>query len=337
MTRTRHTPAHALSRRLSRAVARVTAGALLCLAATAALSQAYPSRTVRIIVPFPAGGAVDAIARVTAQQLSEGLGQPFVVENRAGANGMIGSDAVVKAAPDGHTLLVQASTLVANPLFVKNVPYDTTRDLTAISYLGLVPNVLVVHPTVPANSIQELVAYLRANPKKVIFGSPPLGASGHLSEEAFRADTKLDFQIVNYKGTAPLVTDLVGGHVLAGADAMPAMMPHIRSGKLRALGVTSAKRTPALPDVPTIAEQGLPGFDIVSWYGLWGPAKLPDEISSRLAEVATRGVRSQMATERLGSLGFEPGGSTPAQFANIIREETAKLARIVKAAGIQPE
>jgi tripartite-type tricarboxylate transporter receptor subunit TctC len=302
-----------------------------------AVAQTWPSRPVRIVVPFPPGGAVDALARVVAQQFTENIGQPFVVENRAGASGIIGGEFVAKANPDGYVLLVQATTLVSTPLFVKNVPYDPQRDFTPISFLGIVANVMVVNNALPVNNLGELMNYLRNNPNKLSFGGPPIGSPGHLMLEAMRTEAKLDYQIITYKGTAPMVTDLLAGHVSAGADAMPTLVPHIRAGKLRALGVSSAKRSSSLPDTPTIAEAGLPGFDLVSWYGLWAPAKLPEEIASKLASQATRAVRSSMASERLGTLGFEAGGSTPAQFSAFIKEELVKLTKIVKTAGIQPE
>ena len=309
------------------------------LAFSAAVSaQAYPNKTVRIVVPYPPGGTVDVVARVLAQRLTEQMGQQFIVENRAGANGTVGSDFVAKAAPDGYTLLVQASIFAANPLFLPNVPYDVQKDFTPVSNIGSVPLLVTAHPGVPAKNLREFIALVKADVKKYSFATSGLGSAGHLSEETIKRQAGIpDLLIVPYKGAGPAITDTVGGQVSALIDPLPSSYPQVKAGKLTALAVTSARRVSFMPDVPTVAESGLPGFEMVSWYGLWGPAGLPREISSRLVIEVGKAVRSQLATDRLGEQGFDPVGSTSEQFAAYIRDEITRYARIVKEANIKAE
>lgn len=311
----------------------------LCAAFTvaSAFAQAYPNRSVRIIVPYPAGGTVDAVARVVAQGLTEQLGQSVIVDNRAGANGVIGSDAVAKAQPDGYTLLVQASTFVTNPILLKNLPYDMMRDFTPVSNIGSVPLIVTTYPTFPANNLREFIALVRAAPEKYNFAAPPTGSAGHLAEEAIKSGAKLGIQLVSYKGTAPAMTDVMGGHASALIDALPSSYPQVKGGKLKALAVTSPKRISFLPNVPTVAESGLPGFDMVSWYGLWGPANLPKELSAKLSAEVAKAVRSKLATERLGEQGFDAVGSGPEEFGAFLGQEFVKYSRIVKDAGVKVE
>ena len=309
----------------------------LALMSLAVQAQPYPSRSVRVIVPYPAGGTVDAVARVVSQRLSEQMGQSFVVDNRAGANGVIGSDAVAKAQADGYTLLVQASTFVTNPILLKNLPYDMMRDFAPISNIGSVPLVVSTYPSFPANNLKEFIALVLAAPEKYSFAAPPTGSAGHLAEEAIKAGAKLGIQLVPYKGTAPAMTDVMGGHASALIDALPSSYPQIKGGKLKALAVTSPKRIAFLPNVPTVAESGLPGFDMVSWYGLWGPAALPKELGKRLSVEVAKAVRSQLATERLGEQGFDALGSTLEEFAAFLEQELVKVTRIVKQANIKVE
>ena len=310
---------------------------LLALVSFATQAQPYPNRTVRVIVPYPAGGTVDAVARVVSQRLTEQLGQSFVVENRAGANGVIGSDAVAKAPADGYTLLVQASTFVTNPILLKNLPYDMMRDFAPISNIGSVPLVVTTYPSFPANNLREFIALVLAAPEKYAFASPPTGSAGHLAQEAIKAGAKLGLQLVPYKGTAPAMTDVMGGHASALIDALPSSYPQVKGGKLKALAVTSPKRIAFMPNVPTVAESGLPGFDMVSWYGLWGPAALPKDLGRRLSAEVARAVRSPLAVERLGEQGFDAVGSTPEEFAVFLEQELVKYTRIVKEANVKVE
>jgi tripartite-type tricarboxylate transporter receptor subunit TctC len=309
---------------------------LLCALAFAggALAQ-YPAKPVRIVVPYPPGGTVDVVARNLAQQLTAQTGQQFVVDNRAGANGTIGSDFVSKAAPDGYTLLVQASIFVINPLFLKTVPYDVQRDFTPVANLGSVPLLVTAHPSVPAANLRDFVALVRANPDRYTFATTGLGSAGHLTEEVIKRDGGLQILIVPYKGAGPALTDIVGGQVSALADPLPSSYPHVKGGRLKALAVTSRARIPFMPDVPTMAESGFPGFEMLSWYGLWGPRNMPKEVVDRLAAEAAKAVKSAEMREKLAAQGFIPDGSGPAAFAAYVKDEIAKYAKIVKDANIK--
>jgi tripartite-type tricarboxylate transporter receptor subunit TctC len=313
----------------------VTLFAALLVAATA--QAQYPAKPVRIVVPYPPGGTVDVVARTLAQQLTVQTGQNFVVENRAGANGTIGSDFVAKSAPDGYTLLVQASIFVINPLFLKTVPYDVQRDFTPVANIGSVPLLVTAHPSVPAANLREFVALVRANPDKYSFATTGLGSAGHLTEEVIKRDAGLQILIVPYKGAGPALTDIVGGQVSALADPLPSSYPHVRGGRLKALAVTSRTRMPFLPDVPTMAESGFPNFEMLSWYGLWGPPGLPKDVVDRLAAETARAVKSPDLLDKLAAQGFIADGSGPAAFASYVRDEIAKYERIVREANIKVE
>ncbi len=316
-------------------LARAAFAAIALSFALAAGAQTYPQKPVRIVVPYPPGGTVDLVARHLGQQLGAQVGQQIVVENRAGANGTIGSDFVAKAPPDGYTLLVQASIFVINPLFLKNVPYDVQRDFAPISNIGSVPLLVTAHPAVPAANLREFVALVRANPDKYTFAATGLGSAGHLTEEVIRRDARLSILIVPYKGAGPALTDLVGGQVSALADPLPSSYPHVKGGRLKALAVTSRERIAFLPEVPTMAESGFPDFEMLSWYGLWGPPGTPREIIERLASEVSKAVKSPEMQEKLASQGFLPRGSTAAEFAAYVKDEVAKYARIVKDANIK--
>jgi tripartite-type tricarboxylate transporter receptor subunit TctC len=307
---------------------------LMLVFAGASLAQ-YPAKPVRIVVPYPPGGTVDVVARNLAQQLTVQTGQQFIVDNRAGANGTIGSDFVSKAAPDGYTLLVQASIFVINPLFLRNVPYDVQRDFTPVANIGSVPLLVTAHPSVPAGNLREFVALVRANPDKYTFATTGLGSAGHLTEEVIRRDAGLQILIVPYKGAGPALTDIVGGQVSALADPLPSSYPHVKAGRLRALAVTSRERLAFMPEVPTMAESGFPGFEMLSWYGLWGPPGLPRDVVDRLAAEVAKAVKAPEMQEKLAAQGFLPKGSTAPEFATYVRDEIAKYARIVKEANIK--
>jgi tripartite-type tricarboxylate transporter receptor subunit TctC len=317
------------------------AGALFAAAALCvpmvAYSQAYPSKVVRVVVPYPPGGTVDAVARVIAQRLSESLGQQFIVDNRPGASGTIGSTAVAKSPADGYTLLVQASTFVASPLLMGNVPYDVEKDFTPVTNLGSVPLLVTAYPGTPAKNLKEFLVAIKADPKKYVFGTSAVGSASHLAEEAIKYEAKVDFTIVPYKGTAPALTDVMGGHISAMVDALPSTMPHVKSGKLKPLAVTTAKRVPSLPDVPTVAESGLDGFEMVSWYGLWAPPNLPPELVTKLQQEVAKALKSPQVAKALVEYGFMPSGSTPEEFKAYIRQESAKYAKLIKAANIRLE
>jgi tripartite-type tricarboxylate transporter receptor subunit TctC len=308
---------------------------VLALVFAGVVEAQYPTKPVRIVVPYPPGGTVDVVARNLAQQLTVQTGQQFLVDNKAGANGTIGSDFVSKAAPDGYTLLVQASIFVINPLFLKNVPYDVQRDFTAVANIGSVPLLVTAHPSVPASSLREFVALVRANPDRYTFATTGLGSAGHLTEEVIKRDAGLAILIVPYKGAGPALTDIVGGQVSALADPLPSSYPHVKGGRLKALAVTSRERIPFMPEVPTMAESGFPGFEMLSWYGLWGPPGLPKEVVDRLAAETAKAVKSTEMREKLAAQGFIPDGSGSAAFAAYVKDEIAKYAKIVKDANLK--
>ncbi|MDX3906196.1 MAG: tripartite tricarboxylate transporter substrate binding protein [Pigmentiphaga sp.] len=318
-----------------KAFIRYFAGMLACAAAVAASAQAYPQRPVRVIVPYPPGGTVDAVARVFADSLSQQLGQTFVVENRAGASGSIGSEAVARAPADGYTLLVNASTFAASPLLLKALPYDIHKDFTPITNLGEVPLLITANPGVPAKDLREFIALARQAPGKYFFGASAAGSASHLAEAAISYEAKADIPIVLYKGTGPALTDLMGGHISAVIDAVPSSLPPVKAGRTKALAVTSAQRLLSLPEVPTVAESGLPGFEMVSWYGLWGPAGLPADIVRTLHAAVVTAIESPRVKQTLNEQAFVGKGSAPEAFAAYVRAENARYAKLIKNADIR--
>ena len=305
--------------------------------AASATAQNYPARPVRLIVPSSPGGGTDISARIIAPKLSEYLGQQVVVENRPGAGTMIGGEAAARSAPDGYTLLMGISTLAINPAIYRKVPYDALKDFAPISQAVALPNVLVAHPSLPVKTVRELVAFSKARPGQINFASAGLGTSPHLSMELFLSMTGLKMVHVPYKGSGPGVTDLVAGHVPLMMPNMLSALPHIKSGRLRALGVTSAKRASRASDIPTLAEAGVPGYEAVQWYGVLAPAGTPRAIITRLHAEVVRVLRQPDIKERFLSDGAEPVGSSPEEFAAFIRAETAKWAQVIKDAGLRPE
>src|SRR3989440_2600603 len=261
--------------------------ALVVPLAAAATARNYPSRTVTVVVPFPAGGSVDGVARIVVQKLNETMGQHFIVENRAGgASGIVGANAVAKAAPDGYTLLLSASVHVINPFLYKNVPYDVVRDFTPVALLAEGPLIVSTTPSVAADSLKDFFALVRKDPQKYTFGTTSTGPASHLAIELLKSDAGLDTLVVAYKGTAPALTDLMSGQIHLLADPMLSSLPLAQGGKIKALGLTSLKRAAAAPDIPTVEESGMKGFHFVSWYGLWGPKNLPRDVYNKLqAEV----------------------------------------------------
>src|SRR5688572_4592559 len=295
------------------------------------LAQAYPSRPVRFIVPFPPGGATDIIARVLGQKMSEAWSQPVVIENRAGAAGAIGSDAVAKSAPDGYTILMgTTSTHAVNPAINPQLPYNNLTDFAPVTLVATFPNVLVAHPDT-ASSLQELVAKLKANPGKYNFGSSGAGSSTHLTGELFKLMTQTDINHIPYKGTGPLLNDLMAGHVSFAFDQITAVMSGVQAGRMRALGVASLERNPALPDVPAIAEV-LPGFEATAWVGIFAPARTPPEITTRLQEEVRRIVQLSDIAQRLKELGATPAAIAPEAFATFVARDTDKWRNLVTTA-----
>ncbi len=301
-----------------------------------AFAQSFPSRPVRWIVPFPPGGATDIIARIVAQKMTESWGQAVVVENRAGAAGAIGSDAVAKAAPDGHTLLMgTTSTHAVNPAINPKLPYDNIADFTPITLVATFPNVLVAHPST-ARTLQELIAQLKANPGKYNFGSSGAGSSTHLTGELFKLMTQTDINHIPYKGTGPLLNDLMAGHVSFAFDQITAVISGVQAGRMRALGVASLERNPALPDVPAIAEV-LPGFEATAWVGIFAPARTPLEITNRIQGEVKRIVQLPDIAQRMRELGATPVANSPAEFTAFVRKDTEKWRDLVRTANIKIE
>jgi len=311
---------------------------LACGLAGPAAAQTYPSRTVSIVVPYPAGGSVDGVARILAQKLAETLGQSVIVENRAGgAGGIVGANYVAKAMPDGYTLMLTASIHVITPFLAKTMPYDVVKDFTPISLVAAGPLIVSTAPDVPAANLRDLFGLVRKSPDKYTFATSSFGSAGHLAVELLKRDAGVDTLVIAYKGAGPMLNDVMGGQVQLVADPILSSLPLAQSGKIKALAVTSARRVAAAPEIPTVAESGMTGFDFVSWYGLWGPKGLPAYIAARLqAQVAAIVVEPQVKS-RLALLGFEPIGSTTAYFARYIDDEMTKYARIIKDANIKAE
>ena len=312
---------------------RLLAAALLLTLPFAVMAQDYPSRPIGLIVPFPPGGPTDVLARIVAPRLAERLGQTVVVDNKPGASGMIGADMVAKAAPDGYTLLVNASIHVINPSLYPKTTYDAIADFAPVSNLADVPLVLTVNPKLAARSVKELVALAKSSSAPLAFASAGNATSQHLSAEAFKMAAGVDLLHVPYKGSAPALTDLIGGQVQLMFDSLPSSMPFIKSGAIRPLAVTTSKRSSALPEVPTLAESGFPGFGISTWYGMWAPAATPPAVVQRLSREVAAIVRLPEVRERFGALGAEPVGNAPDEFAAFAKAELTKWNGIVKRSG----
>jgi tripartite-type tricarboxylate transporter receptor subunit TctC len=324
---------------LSRSLSRWSAAFVMLAAAAspAAAQQTFPWKPVTIVATFAPGGASDILARLIAPKLSERLGQPVLVENRAGAGGNIGTDHVAKSAPDGHTLVMgYIGTHAVNPTLYKKIPFDAVKDFAPVAFVASIPSVLVVHPSVPVKSVSELTAFAKANPGKLNYGSGGAGTAPHLGAELFKTMTGVEMVHIPYKGSGPAVTDLLGGQISLMFNTMIQTIPHVQSGKLRALAVTSAKRSQAMPELPTIAEAGLPGYEMVGWFGLLAPAGTPKDVVARLNDEIVKILNLPDVKDRLEKLGSEPTNIvTPEQFGDYIKSEIAKWAKVIKASGMQ--
>lgn len=312
--------------------------AMLGLAhATPSPAQEFPTRPVHIIVPNPPGGATDVLARVISEQLGTRLGQPVVVENRPGASGTVGSDLVAKARPDGHLMVMgHAASHATSPSMYRNLPYDPVTSFAPVTLVANVTNVIIVNPSVPAKSVQELIAVAKASPGKLVFGSGGTGAITHLAGELFKQLAGVELRHVPYKGSSQAMTDLLGGHISLMFENLPGAVGHIRSGKVRPLAVLSQKRSSAVPDVPTVAEAGLPGAEAVSWFGLLTTAGTPKEVVDKLNREIVAVIRKPEVQARMADVGAEAVGSSPEEFGKLIRSERDKWGKVIKASNIQP-
>jgi len=311
---------------------------IFALAAPAAgWAQGYPAKPVRVVVPSSPGGGTDIIARIVAPDLSKRLGQQFVIDNRPGAGTMIGIEIVAKAPADGYALLMTPSTLAINSALYKKVPYDPVRDFAPITELISSPSIIVVHPSVPAKTIKELIVFARAHPGQMNYASAGAGTYPHMTMELFQSMAKVKMVHIPYKGTGPAMIDMLAGNTAVMAGTILSVMPQVRAGRLRALGISSEKRSPVAPEIPTVSEAGLPGFEAVQWYGFLAPARTPREIITRLHAETARILQQPETKERFASDGADPVGNTPEEFARFIQNELVKWAKVARGAGIQPE
>ena len=296
-------------------------------------AQDYPHKPLRMVAPFAPGGATDTLARIVGQKLHERLGQPVVVDNRAGAGGNIGADLVAKAAPDGYTLLVGGVPHAIAVTLYARLPYDLQKDLAAVAEIATFPSMIVLHPSLPAKSVKELITLAKARPGELNFGSAGNGSPNHLALELFKTVAGVSMVHVPYKGTGQVIGDLLAGQVQLASMGFPTATPHVRSGRLRAIAVTGAVRSPLLPDIPTVSEEGLPGFVVTSWYGVFAPAATPQDIVARLNAEIGQVMAGAEVRQRLAAMGAEPSAKMPAEFAAYVREEIAKWAKVVKDSG----
>lgn len=311
------------------------AAALLCLTAAAAMAETYPSKPVRLIVGFPPGGGTDIVSRLIGQKLTESMGQQIIVDNRAGATGTLAANLVARAIPDGYTLIMAhaASQTMAPPVFTK-VGYDPLRDFSMVAYVGYVPHVLVVPASLPVKNVKELIALAKAQPKSTSFASSGVASGQHLAGEMFKSMNNLDITHVPYKGSGQAVVDVIAGHVTMNFDTMPSIAAYVQNGKLHALGVTTAKRVPQMADVPTLIESGMKNFEITSWYGVMGPAGVPNAIVTKLNTDVNKIVQIPEIRAKLEELGTQLEQMTPGQFAALVRNDLAKYTKLVADARI---
>jgi tripartite-type tricarboxylate transporter receptor subunit TctC len=308
----------------------------IALSAAPAFAQSYPAKPIRMVVHFPAGGPTDLVARMVGQKFTEAWGQQVIIDNRPSANGVIGVDAVVRAAPDGYTLLfATGGSMSIAPALGTKLPYNVFTDLAPISLVVINPQILVLHPSVPANSVRELVKLARSKPGQINYASVGPGSPQHLGVEMLKSMTGIDMVHIPYKGTAPAITDVLAGHVSLMFNSMPSVLQYVKTGRLKGIAVGSAKRSPAAPDIPTVAESGVPGFQYVTWYGLLGPAALPKDIVTKLNGEVVRSLKDKDVAQRLSREGAEPAPTTPDEFAKFMRAEYDQWRRTIATAGIK--
>ena len=314
------------------------AAGLLAVVAFSVQAQGYPGKPIRLVVPFASGGSSSIVARSMAAEMEKSLGQPFVVDNKPGGGGNVAMQEVAKSDPDGYTLIIgHVGTLAVNPYMFSKLPYDVDRDFAPVSLLAIVPAIFVVHESVPAKDLREFVALAKKSPGKLYYGSAGNGSAGHLAMEYLKQAAGIDIQHVPYKGTGPNIIDLVAGRTQAASTGTPALMQHVKSGKLRAIATGTSKRLLALPDVGTVAEQGYPGFETSQWYGLNAPAKTPEAIIQRLAAEVAKATWSPAVRERFAVDDAEAVSSTPAEYGAFIRKEQERWGKVVRAAGIKAD
>lgn len=321
--------------RMSIAVLRCSFAVFALACISTAPAQDYPSRPIRYIVPQAPGGSSDTLARLITQRVGEGLRQQLVVDNRPGATGIIGAEVVAKANPDGYTLLQAATSHATNPAMQARLPYDSLRDFAPISLLSQQPNIWVVHPSLPVRSMQELIAYVKARPGQVNFGSSGTGGSQHLAGELLKGMTGIDMVHIPFKGSPPALVDLLAARIPIMSSTMPPVLPHLKTGKVRALAVTSSKRSPALLEVPTVTESGVPGYEAIAWQGLLAPAGTPQPVIARVNAEFVKVLRQPDIVAKLGEQGFETVASTPGWFAAYAKSEIAKWTKVIRAAGLK--
>jgi tripartite-type tricarboxylate transporter receptor subunit TctC len=323
---------------MTRALALILMGMIVAaLHAPAQAQQPYPSRPIRIISPFPPGGGNDVLCRTVAPKLTENLKQQVIVENRPGANGIIGTEIAARAAPDGYTIVLIPSGHTVNPHVYRKLPYDSIKDFTPITLVGTSPLVVAVHPSMPVKNVKELVVFAKARPGQVAYGTAGVGSSGHLAGALFETLTGTKLTHIPYKGMGVALTDIVAGQVSLTFGTNLSTLPHVRSGRLRAIAVTSAQRSPALPDIPTVAEAGVPGYEASLWYGFAGPARLPAEIVRRLNTEIVAVLGLPDVRERLASQGVDPKPSTAEEFSRLLTSDLARWAKVVERAGVRAE
>lgn len=311
---------------------------LALLAVPGALAQTYPTKPIRLVVPFAPGGSSSIVARLAAAEMTKGLGQQIVVENKPGGGGNVAMQEVAHAEPDGYTLIIgHIGSLAVNPYMYDKLPYDVDKDFAPVSLLAIVPAIFVVYVDVPAKNLRDFVALAKKQPGQLYYGSAGNGSAGHLAMEYLKQTTGIDLQHVPYKGTGPNITDLIAGRTQASSAGTPPLIPHVKSGKLRVIAVGASKRLHSLPDVATVAEQGYPGFETSQWYGLNAPAKTPDAIIQRLAAEAAKAAKSPLMLERLAVDDAEPVGSTPAEYAAFIKREQDRWSKVVRTAKIKAD